>query len=84
MDFLKDLLETSAKKQLVENPAAEARFEELKQALTEREEEILQLLEAMQDKVREGKFDEVIHDSRDLVSLANKANDLLNKLPKVK
>ena len=84
MDFLKDLLETSEKKKLLENPAAEARFEELKQALTEREEELLKLLEEMMEKVREGKFDEVVHDSRDLVSLANKANDLLNKLPKVK
>jgi membrane-bound lytic murein transglycosylase MltF len=52
--------------------------------LTEHEEEMLKLLEDLMEKVKEGKFDEVIHDSRDLVNLAHKANDILDKLPKIK
>ena len=77
-----DVFESEIK--LVENPAADARFEVLKASLTEHEEEMLKLLEDLMEKVKEGKFDEVIHDSRDLVNLAHKANDILDKLPKIK
>ena len=69
---------------LTDRPAADARFEVLKASLTEHEEEMLKLLEDLMEKVKEGKFDEVIHDSRDLANLAHKANDILDKLPKIK
>jgi DNA-binding GntR family transcriptional regulator len=54
-------------------------FEEIR--TEEREEELIQLLEAMIEKVKAGDFDEVIKDSRDFAALAHKAKDLADKLP---
>ena len=85
MNLLTDLLTLLEKEDvLLENPKAEAKYEKFKQALLDKEEELLQLLADMGEKVKAGEFDEAIHAARDFVSLANKANDLADKFPEVK
>ena len=85
MNLLTDLLTLLEKEDvLLENPKAEAKYEKFKQALLDKEEELLQLLADMGEKVKAGEFDEAIHTARDFVSLANKANDLADKFPEVK
>lgn len=89
MTLLTDLLtlldESKAQSDvLLENPKVEAKYEKLKQALLDKEEELLQILADMGEKVKAGEFDEAIHLARDFVSLANKANDLNDKLPEIK
>ena len=85
MNLLSELLTLLEKSDvLLENPKAEAKYEKFKQVLLDKEEELLQLLANMGEKIKEGEFDEAIHLSRDFVSLANKASDLANKLPDLK
>jgi DNA replication initiation complex subunit (GINS family) len=81
MNLIQELFSLIEAEQLVENPAADAKFEKFKAAITEKEEELIQLLEAMIEKVKAGDFEEVIKDSRDFASLAHKAKDLADKMP---
>jgi hypothetical protein len=83
MNLIQELFGLIEAEQLVENPAADAKFEKFKAAITEKEEEIIQLLESMIEKVKAGEFEEVIKDSRDLASLTHKAKDLADKLPDI-
>ena len=70
-------------KPLQENAKTDTRYEKLKAALEERETELLGLLDKMRESVESGEFDIAIHDARDFVSLANKTNDLANKIADV-
>lgn len=79
MEFLRDLMEL----QLSENAKTDERYDRLKVALEGKESELYALLDKMRDAVEQGEFDLAVHDARDFVSLANKTNDLANKLADV-